>query len=187
MKNRGRHQHAVVAGGHSVGLRPGWTVERASAHLAGISRGIFAATVPAGLRRERPEALPRFKLGRAPVSSGWSEAREEYATPLWLLLGISALVLLIACANLANLMVARADGRQREIAVRLALGASRSRLVRQLLAESLVLAATGTALRRRRSRRRSRRGSFSDLSTGDIALFIDLAPGLACLRRSRPA
>jgi predicted permease len=156
-------------------LRPGWTVERASAHLAGISRGIFAATVPSGYDAGDRKNYLGFTLGARPISSGWSEAREEYSTPLWLLLGISALVLLIACANLANLMVARAEGRQREIAVRLALGASRSRLVRQLIAESLVLATVGTLCGVAVAQALTR-VVVSHLSTETSHLFIDLAP-----------
>jgi predicted permease len=127
-------------------LKPGWTEERAVAHLASISPGVFEASLPANYPPDSEKAYREFKLNTYPASSGVSQLRDTYENPLWLLLAVAGTVLLIACANLANLMLARSATREREIATRLALGASRWRIVRQLLTESMLLAVCGAAL-----------------------------------------
>jgi putative ABC transport system permease protein len=124
-------------------LKPGWTLTQANAQLNVISSAVMQETVPAGYDAEGAKHYLGFKLAAYPAATGFSGLRKDSETPLWLLMGISALVLLIACANIANLMLARASARDREIAVRLALGASRGRLIRQLLSESLLLAVAG--------------------------------------------
>jgi predicted permease len=126
-------------------LKPGSTFDQASATLATISPALFQATLPAGYPAGNVQHYLGFRLEAIPGAAGLSGLREDYGDPLTLLLGIAAVVLVIACVNLANLMLARASARQREFAVRLGLGASRGRIVRQLLVESLLLAIVGAA------------------------------------------
>jgi putative ABC transport system permease protein len=137
-----RHHWWLAAIGR---LRPGWTLEQARAHLRAISPGLFEATLPPIYTPETAKYYLAYKLSADPAGSGVSDLREHYQDPLLILLGIAGLVLVIACANLANLTLARARARERELAVRLAIGASRPRLIRQMLAESLLLAAIGAA------------------------------------------
>jgi putative ABC transport system permease protein len=127
-------------------LKRGWTMERATAQLQAISPGIFEATLPEDYNPENTKHFLALRLGAFSADSGVSDLRNDYERPLWLLLALAGLVLLIASANLANLLLARASAREKEMGLRMAVGASRGRLIRQLLAESLLLAVIGAAL-----------------------------------------
>jgi predicted permease len=127
-------------------LKPGWSIDRASAYFGSLSPGIFESTAPTGYDPDAVKLYKAFRLAAYPAGSGVSMLRDAYDKSLQLLLAITGLVLLIACANLANLMMARSSTRQREMAIRIALGASRGRLLRQLLIESSLLALSGAAL-----------------------------------------
>ena len=155
-------------------LKPEWTIARASGHLQAISPDLMRATVPAGYSRGSLDRYLGFRLAAVPGGTGVSRLREQYDRSLWLLLGLTGLVLLIACANLSNLLLARAGARRREFAVRLALGAGSGRLIRQSLTESLLMAASGAAFGLCLAAALSR-GILGFLNTANNPLHLDLA------------
>jgi len=153
---------------HIIGrLKPGMTIDRAKPSLQVILRPMLEADLAALTGNITQKFRERFlakPLVLTSAHNGVPTFRESTSTPLYVLMAMVGLVLLIACANVANLLVARGLGRQKEVAIRLALGASRSDVIRQLLAESLVLAMLGA-------------GAALLVSAWTSSLLVDAIPG----------
>ncbi len=127
-------------------VKPGFSQDQLKARLSVLSPQIFAGALPKNWDEKGQARFLKFTLVAAQAATGKSWVRRQFKQPLNILMGVVGLVLLIACANIASLMLARSAARHKEIAVRKALGASRARLIRQMLTECVLLSTAGAVL-----------------------------------------
>lgn len=153
--------------------KPGDSLSRTNAGLEALSPASFESSLRKDYPTENIRDYLHFRLVADSAPGGVSWLRDKYESPLWMLLGLAGIVLLIACANLANLMLARGSARVREFAVRLSLGATQGRLIRQLLWESFLLVLLG-ALSGLMLARVLGKSLIALLSTQGDSLFVDL-------------
>jgi len=148
-------------------LRDGITIEQAGEQLRSFWHEALVATAPTTAPGQRLQSWLGMGMETNPAATGINaDLREHFERPLHVLMGLSGLILLVACVNLANLALARVVGRTREMSVRVALGATRLEIVRQLLTETLLLSVAGTLL------------AFAFAIWGSDLLFATIASGL---------
>jgi predicted permease len=156
-------------------IKPGVTSQQACARLGALSPQVWEAALPPDWDKDGKDNFRHRTFLAVPAATGLSDLRHDFGQPLTVLMAVVAVVLLIACANVAALMLARATAQQREIAIRMALGASRLRLIRYLLTHAMLLSAAG-AVTGILIAHWGTRLLVATLTTRGRAVFLDLSP-----------